>query len=81
MHELDNAAAFIKANMPLSRGGTLSDQDAWDVAMFMDAHERPQDPRYTGNLAETRAKYHDTPQSLYGTEVDGRVLGAHPAQP
>jgi thiosulfate dehydrogenase len=76
MHELDNAAAFIKANMPLSRGGTLSDQDAWDVAMFMDAQDRPQDPRYTGNLAETRQKYHDSPMSLYGTKVDGRLLGA-----
>jgi thiosulfate dehydrogenase len=79
MHQLDNAAAFIKANMPFSRGGTLSDQDAWDVAMYMDAHERPQDPRYKGNLAETRKQYHDTPMSLYGTMVDGRLLGAHPA--
>ncbi|MGY3038483.1 thiosulfate dehydrogenase [Rhodanobacter sp. TND4EL1] len=79
MHQLDNAAAFIKANMPLSRGGTLSDQDAWDVAMYMDAHERPQDPRYKGNLSETRKQYHDTPMSLYGTTVDGRLLGAHPA--
>ncbi|MEO8999005.1 MAG: c-type cytochrome [Rhodanobacter sp.] len=79
MHELDNAAAFIKANMPLSRGGMLSDQDAWDVAMFMDAHERPQDPRYTGNLAETRAKYHDTPMSLYGSEVNGHLLGTSSA--
>jgi len=80
MHELDNAAAFIKANMPLSRGGTLSDQDAWDVAMFMDAHERPQDPRYTGNLAETRAKYHDEPNSLYGLEVNGHLLGSQPTK-
>ena len=79
MHQLDNAAAFIKANMPFSRGGTLSDQDAWDVAMYMDAHERPQDPRYTGNLAATRKQYHDTPMSLYGTTVHGRLLGAHPA--
>jgi thiosulfate dehydrogenase len=76
MHQLDNAAAFIKANMPLSRGGMLSDQDAWDVAMFMNAHERPQDPRYTGNLGETRAKYHDDPNSLYGTTVNGQLLGA-----
>jgi thiosulfate dehydrogenase len=76
MHELDNAAAFIKANMPFSRGGTLSDQDAWDVAMFMDAHERPQDPRYAGNVAETRKKYHDSPMSLYGTQVNGHLLGA-----
>jgi thiosulfate dehydrogenase len=76
MHQLNNAAGFIKANMPLSRGDSLSDQDAWDVAMFMDAHERPQDPRYTGNLGETRKKYHDTPMSLYGTEVEGHLLGS-----
>lgn len=76
MHELDKAAAFIKANMPFSRGNTLSDQDAWDVAMFMDSHERPQDPRYTGDVQETRTKYHDTPMSLYGTPVNGHMLGA-----
>jgi thiosulfate dehydrogenase len=76
MHQLDNAAAFIKANMPFSRGNTLSDQDAWDVAMYMDAHERPQDPRFDGNVGETRRKYHDTPMSLYGTEVQGHLLGS-----
>ncbi len=75
MHQLDNAAAFIKANMPFSRGDTLSDQDAWDVAMFMDAHERPQDPRFNGSVSETRKKYHDTPMSLYGIEVNGHLLG------
>jgi thiosulfate dehydrogenase len=76
MHQLDNAAAFIKANMPFSRGNTLSDQDAWDVAMYMDAHERPQDPRFDGSVSETRRKYHDTPMSLYGTEVQGHRLGS-----
>ncbi len=75
MHQLDNAAAFIQANMPFSRGGTLSAQEAWDVAMFMDAHERPQDPRYTGNVSETRKRFHDTPMSLYGIEINGHVLG------
>lgn len=80
MGQLDNAAAFIKANMPLSRGGMLSDQDAWDVAMYMDAHERPQDPRYTGDVAAARAKYHDTPMSLYGTTVHGHLLGSEPSK-
>lgn len=79
MGNLDNAAAFIKANMPFSRGGTLSDQDAWDVAYYMDAHERPQDPRYTGSIAETRKKFHDSKWSLYGIEVNGHVLGSSPA--
>ena len=76
MHQLANAAAFIQANMPLGKGGTLSEQDAWDVAVFMDSHERPQDPRFTGSVAETRKKFHDTDDSLYGLTVNGHVLGS-----
>lgn len=75
MHQLDNAAAFIKHNMPLGLGGSLSDQEAWDVAMFMDSHERPQDPRFNGSLEQTRKKYHDSKWSLYGTKVNGKMLG------
>ncbi|GLQ98606.1 c-type cytochrome [Dyella mobilis] len=75
MEQVNNAAGFIKANMPLGRGNTLSDQDAWDVAYFMDAHERPQDPRYTGSIPATRAAFHDTPESLYGATVNGQLLG------
>ena len=78
MHSVDTAAGFIKANMPFSRGGSLSDQDAWDVAMYMDGHERPQDPRFTGNVAATRKAFHDNPNSPYGTEVDGHLLGSQP---
>lgn len=80
MHQLDNAAAFIRANMPLGRGGTLTEQDAWDVAMFMNAHERPQDPRHRGDIAETRKRFHDDPNSLYGLEVEGHLLGSAPAR-
>lgn len=76
MAHLLDAAAFIKVNMPLGLGGTLSDQDAWDVAMFMDSHERPQDPRFTGDLADTRDKFHDGPWSLYGKEINGHLLGS-----
>lgn len=76
MHELQNAAGFIKANMPLGLGGTLNDQEAWDVALFMDSHERPQDPRFTGSVEATRAKYHDSPNSMYGQTVNGHVLGS-----
>lgn len=76
MHQLDNAAAFIRANMPLGMGNTLSEQEAWDVAMFMNSHERPQDPRFTGSVEETRRKYHDSEHSLYGLRVNGRLLGS-----
>lgn len=77
MHEIQNAAGFIKANMPLGLGGTLTDQEAWDVAMFMDSHERPQDPRFAGSVAATRKKYHDTSTSMYGRVVNSHVLGSH----
>ena len=75
MARINNAAGFIKANMPLSQGGKLSDQQAWDVAAYIDGKPRPQDPRYTGSVTETRQKYQDTPQSLYGIVVDGILLG------
>ncbi|MHB1186998.1 MAG: c-type cytochrome [Thiobacillus sp.] len=45
MTQIRNAAGFIKANMPLGKGDTLNLQDAWDVAKFMNGHERPPDPR------------------------------------
>lgn len=75
MHEVQNAAGFIKANMPLGLGNTLTDQQAWDVAVFMDSHERPQDPRFNGSVDETRAKFHDSPNSMYGRIVNGHKLG------
>lgn len=59
MHRIPTAAAFIKANMPYGLGGSLTDQQAWDVAAFIDHHPRPQDPRFTGSVSETKAKYHD----------------------
>jgi len=45
MSKIHNAAGFIQANMPLGQGGSLSLQDAWDVAKFMTSHGRPADPR------------------------------------
>lgn len=65
MHRIDTAAGFIQANMPYGLGGTLSDQEAWDVALFMNSHERPQDPRVKGSVAQTRDKHHDE-NCLYG---------------
>lgn len=81
MHQIGNAAGFIKANMPLGQAGMLSDQEAWDVAYFMNAHERPQDPRYKDSVAATRQKYHDSDDSLYGIEVNGHLLGSDAPPP
>lgn len=76
MASFDHAAGFVKANMPLGQGGSLRDQDAWDVALYLDSHERPQDPRFTGDVAATRQRFHDTAMSMYGREVGGVVLGS-----
>lgn len=75
MATIDKAAAFIHANMPLGTERSLSVQQAWDVATFIDGQVRPQDPRYAGSPQATRAKHHDSPYSLYGTVVAGRLLG------
>lgn len=45
MHRVHTAAAFIKANMPLGQPNTLTDQEAWDVAAFVNSKPRPPDPR------------------------------------
>jgi thiosulfate dehydrogenase len=73
--DIDKAAGFIKANMPFSEGGKLTDQEAWDVAAYIDGKPRPQDPRYAGSVEQTRARFHDTDQSMYGRTVDGVLLG------
>ena len=76
MGRVSNAAAFVKANMPLGLLGTLSDQHAWDVALYMNSHDRPQDPRYTGSVQGTQHDFHAIEDSMYGREVAGKVLGA-----
>lgn len=75
------AAGFIKNNMPLGQPNSLDDQEAWDIAFYMSSQERPQDPRYTGNIKETLEQFGPSfhKHSLYGQvrEADGHVLGDH----
>lgn len=77
MHRINTAAAFIKESMPLGKGGSLSDAQAWHVAAYMNSHERPQDPRLIdGSVEKTRDKYHaNDGVNLYGKTVNGRMLG------
>ncbi len=37
-------AAFVHANMPLGSGGALTEQEAWDLAGFVDGQCRPKKP-------------------------------------
>ncbi|WP_249729016.1 c-type cytochrome [Acidovorax sp. CCYZU-2555] len=78
MHEIDKAAGFIRSNMPYGQHNVLSEQQAWDVATFINSFERPQDPRFTGDVAQTRKQFHDTPHSMYGVRVNGKLLGTGP---
>ncbi len=41
MAKTEMLAKFIKANMPLGSGGLLTDQEAWDIATFIDGQCRP----------------------------------------
>jgi thiosulfate dehydrogenase len=44
MSRVRTAAAFIRDNMPFDQPGTLSDQQAFDVAAFVNARPRPDFP-------------------------------------
>ncbi|MDA9556475.1 c-type cytochrome [Vibrio sp.] len=70
MHRVNTAAYFIYENMPLGKSIQLSQQDAWDVASYINSHERPQDPRFKGNLKETAGKYHNH-QGYYNKDPHG----------
>lgn len=77
MHRVNTAASFIRANMPLGNPGSLSIQEAWDVAAWIDSHPRPQDPRFSGDITETTRQFHgNRAMDFYGKHVDGLLLGA-----
>lgn len=44
MARVRTAAAFIRGNMPFDRPGTLTDQQAFDVAVYVNSHSRPDLP-------------------------------------
>lgn len=75
MARVDLAAGFIKANMPFDQPGTLSDQESWDVAAYIDSQERPKDPRQTGSVAENAKANFAGQKSYYGQLVSGQLLG------
>jgi thiosulfate dehydrogenase len=44
MARVERAASFVRHNMPFDKPGTLTDQQAFDVAAFIDSHPRPDSP-------------------------------------
>lgn len=75
MARVDLAAGFIKANMPFDQPGSLSDQDAWDIAAFVDSHERPKDPRQSGSVADNAKANFAGQKTFYGRVIGGKILG------
>lgn len=73
MHDLEKAAGFVKHNMPLGNAN-LTDAEVWDVVIYMNSHERPQDPRWIGSVADTRRFFHRAADT-YGLKSPSGVLG------
>ena len=77
MARIRTAAAFIKENMPFDLPGTLTDQQAFDVAAYVSAHPRPDFPE----------KMHDWPNGdappdvAYPTLAAQRKSAGAPAKP
>ncbi|MEP6620554.1 MAG: c-type cytochrome [bacterium] len=44
MARVERAASFVRHNMPFDKPGTLTDQQAYDVAAYVDSHARPDSP-------------------------------------
>lgn len=40
-------------------GGTLGNQEAWNLALFMNSHDLSQDPRFVESTEHTRDKLHN----------------------
>lgn len=75
MARVNTAAGFIKANMPLGQSNRLTDQQAWDVAAYVDSHERPRDPRQTGPIQDAARTFHSGEETFYGKVVNGKLVG------
>jgi thiosulfate dehydrogenase len=44
MARVERAASFVRHNMPFDKPGTLTDQEAFDVAAYINSHPRPDSP-------------------------------------
>ena len=53
MYQVETAARFILTNMPLGLGGTLSVQQAYDIASYIESQPRPADPRVTDRAGKS----------------------------
>ncbi len=82
MHRVNTAAYYIYVNMPFGKSIQLSEQEAWDVAAYINSNERPQDPRFNGSVAETDAAHHNHDcfygDNIYGSDLGSKAFPNHP---
>lgn len=60
MSKLNKGAAWVQSNMPLGQGGTLSDQEATDVMIFVNAQERANFDLKNGLLPKEEMGYYNS---------------------
>jgi len=60
MSKLNKGAAWVQSNMPLGQGGTLKDQEAADVMLFVDAQERAPFDLKKGLLPKEQMGYYNS---------------------
>lgn len=72
MARLRTAASFIKYNMPFDRPGTLTEQQAFDLAAYINGHTRPDFPGKEKDWPKGNAP-EDVPYSTIG-KLQGRQI-------
>jgi len=60
MSKLNKGAAWVQSNMPLGQGGTLSDQEAADVMLYVDAQPRADFDLAKGLLPKCEMGYYNS---------------------
>ena len=80
MHRVLTAARFIKTRMPLGEP-TLSDDEAFDVAAFINSQPRPQMADLEQDYPDKRAKPIDNPYGPYADEFPVEQHKYGPFQP
>jgi thiosulfate dehydrogenase len=71
MARVERAASFVRHNMPYDRPGTLTDQQALDVAAYIDSQARPDSP----------GKEHDWPAGGAPADVPYDTRGHRASNP
>ena len=60
MSKLNKSAAWVQSNMPLGQGGSLSDKEAADVMLYVDAQERADFDLQKGLFPKEKMGYYNS---------------------